>query len=167
MIFFLSLLVTIFLNLLKIILISHILPLILSWLSLVLLLKSFSKLCSAVLLPDVKRAIIRSSFVNFSMFLILLSLTISFNPSIDFLCSFSTWFNSFSEIFCNLVIFSSPILDSFLCLRLLSCLLSLFINFLVDRFWGSFLQWDYIFLWLILSFFMLYQDKKKLYFWKK
>ena len=71
------------------------------------------------------------------MFLILLNLAISFNSSIDFLYSFWAWFNSFSEIFCNLVKFSSPILDIFLFSCLLSCLLCLFINFLVDIFWGS------------------------------
>ena len=85
---------------------------------------------------DFKRLIIRSSFVNFSQFLILLNLAISFNSSIGFLCSFLGWFNYFFEIFAILAIFSTPICDNFLHLCLLSYLLKVFTNSWVDIFWG-------------------------------
>ena len=87
-------------NLLSIILISLVLFFILSS-SVLLLLKSFLKLRSEVLLSDFKRLMIKSSFVNFSVFLILLNLAIYFNSFIDFLPSFLAWFNLaiFSSLF--------------------------------------------------------------------
>ena len=131
-----------------------------------------------MLLSDFKRVIISSYLVNFSRFLILLNLAIPFNSSIAFLCSFLAWFNSFFEVFSILVIFSRLISYNFLRLHLLSYLLRVFNNSLVDIFRGSsiplfFTTRFYSFL-VSFTISILYQDKIKkimwknfLYFWEK
>ena len=108
-----------------------------------------------MLLSDFKRLIIRPSFVNLSLFLILLYLAISFNSSIDFLCSFSAWFTSFSEIFGILATFPSPIFDNFSPLRLLSYLLRVFIKSIYTSVFCN----KIIFFSGEFNHFMLWQDK--------
>ena len=138
----------------------------------IFIIKCFIKLFSKALHSDFEKLIIRSSFVNLSLFLILLNLPISLNSYIDFFCSFWTLFNSFFEIFYILASFFNPIFDNFPRLRLLSYLLRVFNNSLVDTFWGSITSLFFFAIRLCSSLvkwtsFILYQDKKEIIFFKK